>query len=77
MRHDTRDIIDPAVVASVRQAEEIGQQQYNTFLTDRLVEQKTPLSEPILKNKLSLFNQAPPRKKSNAVLQVSSLKSDC
>ncbi len=76
LRLDTRDIIDPAVVSSVCQAEEIGQQQYQTFVADRLQERSTPISEPIKKNKLSLFSRPPLREKSKASLQVSSLKSD-
>ena len=38
LRLDTRDIIDPAVVSSVYQAKMLGQKQYQTFVTDRLVE---------------------------------------
>lgn len=76
LRLDTRDIIDPAVVSSLRQAEQIGQQQYKAFMADRLLARSTPISEPIKKNKLSLFSRPPPREKSKASLQVSSLKSD-
>ena len=77
LKLDTRDIVDPALVTSVCQAGEIGQQQYDTFVTERLHQQAKPLSEPIKKNKLLLFSHPPPRQKSNASLQVSSLKSDC
>ena len=77
LKLDTRDIVDPAIVTSVCQAGEIGQQQYETFITERLHQQAKPLSEPIKKNKLLLFSHPPPRQKSNASLQVSSLKSDC
>ncbi len=76
LKLDTRDIIDPAVVSSVCQAEEIGQQQYQRFVTDRLLERSTPITEPIKRNKLLLFSRHPPREKSRASLQVSSLRSD-
>ena len=77
LRFDTRDIIDPTAASYVRQAETIGQQRYQTIMTDRLVEQTTPIAEPIKKNKLSLFSRPSQRKKSKTSLQVSSLKSDC
>ena len=77
LRLDTREIMDPEVVAAVRQAEETGKQQYETYATDRLVEQSTSISEPIKKNKLPLFSRPPQREKSKSSLQVSSLKSDC
>ena len=73
---DTRDIIDPAVAASIHQAEEVGQQQYEAYITDRLLERSVPISEPIKKNKLLLFSQPPPKARSKSAPQVSSLKSD-
>jgi len=76
LRLDTRDIIDERAASVICQAEELGKEQYNTFVTDRLLDQSTPLSEPIKRNKLPLFSRPPPREKSKASLQVSSLKSD-
>lgn len=76
LRIDTKDIIDPAVASSVNQAESLGNQQYKTFISERLLEQSVPISEPIKKNKLPLFSRPPPREKSKTSLQVSSLKSD-
>ena len=77
LRLDIKDIVDPTVASSVRQDETMGQEQYQTFMTDPLVEQTTPISEPIKKNKLSLFSRPSKREKSNTSLQVSYLKSDC
>ena len=54
MRLETRDIIDSAVIMSVFQVEE---QQYETFLTDLLLQQTTPISEP-------LFSQPSPKERS-------------
>ena len=76
LRLDTGDIIDPTVAPSFFQAEEIGHQQYESFITDRLVDRSVPISEPIKKNKPLLFSRFPPREKSKTTLQVSSLKSD-
>ena len=76
LRLDTRDIVDTSVASSIYQAEDIGKKQYLTFITERLIERTTPLSEPITKNKLSLFSRPHPREKSKTSKQLSSLKSD-
>jgi hypothetical protein len=59
LRLDTRDIIDPAAVSSIIlcQAKTLGQKQ--TFVTNQLVDQKTPINEAIKKNKLPLFSRPP------------------
>ena len=62
LKLDTRDIIDPSVAASLNQALEIGQQPYEHFTTERLIDQSVQISQRIKKNKLSKSN-----------LQVSSL----
>ena len=61
MRLDTRDIIDSAVITSVFQVEE---QQYETFLKDLPLQQTTPISEPIKKNKMPLLSRQSPRERS-------------
>ncbi len=76
LRLDSRDIIDPVVACSIHQAKEVGHEQYDAFVTGRLLEQSVLFSEPIKKNKLLLFSRPPPRKKSKTAMQVSSLKSD-
>ena len=55
LKLDTGDIVDHSVVNSLRQAEQTGQGQYDSFVKERLVDRTTPLNEPIKKNKLSLF----------------------
>ncbi len=72
LRLDTRDILDAAVASSICQAQKIGKEKYEAFVTSRLIEGSTPLSEPVKKNKL--LRRPPPREKSKASLQVSSLK---
>ena len=49
LKLDTGDIVDPTVVTVMRQAEETGQQQYETFQKERLVERTKKLMEPIKK----------------------------
>ena len=69
LKLDTRDII--------AQAERIGQQQYELYVHDRLLQRSVTVMEPIKKNKLALFSRPPTREKSKSSLQVSSLKADC
>lgn len=77
LRLDTRDIVDPAIVETVRTIEDKGNLQYQTFTTERLVNRSTSIAEPIRKNKLPKFCSPSPREKSKATLLISSLKSNC
>ena len=74
---DSRDLADPAVINTVRQIEKLGQEQYNTYVDERLVNQTKPITDSIRRNNLPLFSRSPVREKSRTQLQVSSLKNDC
>ena len=74
---DSRDLADPAVINTVRQIEKLGQEQYNTYVDERLVNQTKPSTDSIRRNNLPLFSRSPVREKSRTQLQVSSLKNDC
>jgi hypothetical protein len=74
---DTRDIPDQAVAKTFRGIEKLGQDQYDSYVTQRLVERTTPLSDTIPKNRLALFSRPPTRTPSKATQMVASLKSDC
>ena len=74
---DSRDIADPAVIDTLRQIKSLGQEQYDTYVNERLVSQTKPITDPIKRNNLPLFNRPPVREKSRAQLQRSSLKNDC
>ncbi len=69
---DTRNIVDAAVIYTVRHIEELGQQQYDTYVQDRLVNQTTSIAVPIKRNNLALFSRPPVREKSRSQLQLSS-----
>ena len=45
LRLDSRDIIDPVVACSIHQAKDVGQKQYDAFITDRLLEQSVSFSD--------------------------------
>ncbi len=67
LRLGTRDIMDPKVVSAVRQAEEVGQQRYQVFVSDRLLERSSHILEPIKKDKMSLFSCPPQQEKSKMI----------
>ena len=74
---DSRDLVDPAVIDTLRQIKSLGQEQYDTYVNERLVNQTKPITDPIKRNNLPLFSRPPVREKSRAQLQLSSLKNDC
>ena len=76
---DNRNIAEQAVVDTVHvfQIEQLGQEQYDKYVRERLVIQNVHVSEPITKNKLPLFSRPLVKKKNESTLQLASLKSDC
>ena len=74
---DSRDIADPLVVDAMRNLKKTGQEQYNTFVTERLLTQTTSVYDPIKRNKFPLFSRPPVWEKSRAKHQLLSLKGDC
>ena len=74
---DSRDLADPAVIDTLRQIKSLGQEQYDTYVNERLVNQTKPITDPIKRNNLLLFSRPPVREKSRAQLQRSSLNNGC
>ena len=74
---DTRDLVDAAVIDSLKHFKKLGQDQYDSYVRDHLVNQTKPITDPIKLNKLPLFSWTPVREKSRSKQQLSSLKSDC
>lgn len=75
---DTKDVADASVVKTVEEAETLGQEQFETFVKERLREEKTKnMNDPMKKNKLPLFRSPCQREPSKDKQQISSLKSDC
>ena len=72
---DTRDLVDAAVIDTVKRIEKLGQDQYDTYVSERLVNQTK--KNPIKKNNLPLFSRPPVRERSRPQQQLSSLKNDC
>ena len=74
---DSRDLTVPAVIDTLRQIKSLGQEQYDTYVNERLVNQANPITDSMKRNNLLLFSRPPVREKSRAQLQLSSLKNDC
>ena len=55
----SRDIADSAVADAIYNIEKLGQDDYDTFVKDRLASQTVSIQEPIKKNNLPLFKQHP------------------
>lgn len=52
---DTKVIPEELAVCRMRHIESLGKEQCETFISERLVEKKKPLTDPITRNKLSFF----------------------
>ena len=61
----------------VRKIEDLSKSQFDTYISERLINRTFPLSEPIKKNKLPLFSTPPPKTLSKAKQQLSFVKSYC
>ena len=73
---DTKEIADPAVIETVRNAKQIGQDQFEAFSKECIVDRTKSIEEAIHRNKLPLFatKRGPKLPKGNQ--QVKSLKND-
>lgn len=74
---DSRNIADVAVSDAMKEIEELGLDQYEAYVEERLVKQTKTIADPIKRNNLHLFSRPPVHRKSSKQLQLSSLKNDC
>ena len=73
---DTKNIMSDIVKNSVESAENIGKTQFDTFLSERIFENRTPFFNNILKNNFPLFNSVVDKKKPKLTTKISILNSD-
>ena len=73
--HST-EIMDSTVVNTVRNARKIGEEQFNTFIKERLVERNKPITEPIKTNNLPTFDVHSKKVVSKDKAKVGVLKQD-
>ena len=52
---DTKEIVDPIVAQSVYNTQNLGQQQFDEFVSKRVVGRTVPLDETIVRRQLTLF----------------------
>ena len=73
---DTKEIADPAVIETIRNAKQIGQDQFEAFSKECIVDRTKSIEEAIHRNKLPLFatKRGPKVPKGNQ--HVKSLKKD-
>ena len=69
--------IQPLLILFVKLRNCMGQEQYDIYVGERLVNQTKSVWEPIKKNNLALFSRPPIREKTKSQLQPASLKNDC
>lgn len=64
VRLHNREIMDETSVRCLTTIKERGQEQYQAFIEERLHQQLKPINDPIVRNKISLFNTLPQKTKS-------------
>ena len=74
---DSRNIVDASVRDAIQKIEQLGINQYEVYVKERLVKQTKAIADPIKRNNLHLFSRPPVHQKSSKQLQLSSLKNDC
>ena len=74
---NTRDIVDSSVVSAMCSVKKLGQEQYDNFVTNRLVTQLTHVNKTTKRNIFYIFSCPPVKEKSRTKYQLSSLKNDC
>ena len=74
---DTRDVADALVANMVHKIAALGQDQYESYVKERLVSKTKAITDPLKRNSLPLFSRPPVKQKSTKQMQVSTLKSNC
>ena len=73
---DSKEIADHAAVDTIQNVQKIGQQQFQGFIKECLVERSKSIDDVIHRNKLKLFLNQVKTKTSKNKQQLTSLKSD-
>ena len=72
----TRDCVDDSVVATIRNFETLGKDQYKKFKEEVLEKRERSIHDPIKRNSLTLFRTPKQKKDSVKVKQLAELKND-
>ena len=74
---DTKDIMNEEVVRTVRTVRQLGEQQFKTFLKERLEDKTRLLTDALKKNNLPTFNVQEKKLVSKDKAKITVLKEDC
>ena len=74
---DTKDIVGNDVISSVRNIQNLGKEEYNTFEETRLVKRTKSLFSPLKRNKVPLFSRPQAVTPSREKQEIASLKKTC
>ncbi|KAK3740395.1 hypothetical protein QZH41_000916 [Actinostola sp. cb2023] len=78
MALDTKDIMSSAVVQTVKNVVKIGQEQYDSYVRNRLqIERSKPITDTIKKNNLPLVHNSARKDQSKQKAKIAELKNDC
>ncbi|KAL8561151.1 hypothetical protein ACOMHN_054522 [Nucella lapillus] len=73
---DTKEIAGPAAVETVMNAKKIGQEQFEAFTRECLLDRTNAVDDPIPRNKLKVFSTSTPRSQSKGQQQLAFVKND-
>ena len=73
----TKDIMDAAVVRTVRNARKIGEEQFKLFIKERFIDRSKPLTYPLKKNNLPSLSTPNNKIVSKDKAKAEVLKEDC
>ena len=73
---DSKEIADPATVETIQNVQRIGQEQFQAFVKECLVDRSKSIDDVIHRNKLKLFKNMATTNTSKGKKQLTSLKSD-
>ena len=73
---DSKEIAHPSAVEAVKKAQRIGQQQFQTFTKECLVERTKPIDDTIHRNRLKLFVGSRTKTASKKKQQLTLMKND-
>jgi len=73
---DTKDIVGPAAVETMMNAKRIGQEHFEAFTRECLLDRTKAVDDPISRNKLKVFSTSTPRNQSKGQQQLAFVKND-
>ena len=73
---DTKEIAPFGAIDALCRTREMGQMQFDNFVSERPVERRKPIQDTIHRNKLKIFSQSASKPLGKNKLQLKSLKND-